>query len=183
MFYDMNVPVLISRFKSHNLVKDKILDIIKNDTGTANHTEGDSIARTDWFVHKDIPRKYIDILLDPLIDHLKESYKTLNVTGFNIHNFWYQQYLTNSYHGWHSHPSCHYTNIYFLEMENNSLSTEIKHPTDPTKIIKYDVQEGDILSFPAFILHRSPNNIFKSRKTVIAFNVDFLKYGGIDYIP
>jgi hypothetical protein len=179
MFYNINVPVIISKFKSHNLVKDRILNIIKNDAGTAIHTERDNITKTDWGVHKDIPKKYLDILFDPLSEHLKESYKTLDVTGFYIHNFWYQQYLENSYHDWHNHDSCHYANVYFLEMEDASLGTEIKDPIDPNKIIKYNVQEGDILSFPSFLVHRSPNNIFKSRKTVISFNVSFLNYKSI----
>ena len=30
MIYDINVPVIISKFKSHDLVKDRILNIIKN---------------------------------------------------------------------------------------------------------------------------------------------------------
>ena len=125
MIYDINVPVIISKFKSHDLVKDRILNIIKNDTGTAIQTKRDNITKTDWLVDKSIPRNYVDILFDPLIEHLKESYKILDVIGFQIHNFWYQQYLENSYHNWHNHDSCHYANVYFLEMENASLGTEI----------------------------------------------------------
>ena len=88
MIYDINVPVIISKFKSHDLVKDRILNIIKNDTGTAIQTKRDNITKTDWLVDKSIPRNYVDILFDPLIEHLKESYKILDVIGFQIHNFW-----------------------------------------------------------------------------------------------
>ena len=40
-------------------------------------------------------------------------------------------------------------------------------------ITKVKAKEGDILFFPAYLLHRAPRNKSKERKTVISFNCDF----------
>ena len=36
------------------------------------------------------------------------------------------------------------------------------------------VEEGDIITFPASLLHRSPKNTTMKRKTIISFNSNFL---------
>jgi len=41
------------------------------------------------------------------------------------------------------------------------------------EIIQLDVSEGDIVSFPAYIFHRSPPNKGRT-KTIISFNTSFL---------
>ena len=41
--------------------------------------------------------------------------------------------------------------------------------------ISIDISEGDILSFPAFLVHSSRINKSNKRKIVIAFNTDLLK--------
>ena len=73
----------------------------------------------------------------------------------------------------HDHPNVDLTNIYFVELEDVSLGTILKNPrTDKDMNIK--VKEGQILTFPATIMHRSPPNLTDSRKTVISFNTRFL---------
>jgi hypothetical protein len=41
---------------------------------------------------------------------------------------------------------------------------------------KLDLNEGDLLTFPAYLYHRSPLNISDNRKTIISFNSDVLDY-------
>ena len=94
---------------------------------------------------------------------------------------WFQQYDKNSgsQHGWHNHipPDNrivdNLTNIYYVELEDKSLRTILKHPKTGKEIIPR-VKEGQMLSFDARIQHMSPPNFSKSRKTVISFNVKFL---------
>jgi hypothetical protein len=40
-------------------------------------------------------------------------------------------------------------------------------------IIDLDVKEGDLVTFPAYIIHRSKNNKSNDRKTIISFNTSF----------
>ena len=90
-------------------------------------------------------------------------------------NSWFNQYdeRSGSEHPMHDHPNVDLTNIYFVELEDVSLGTILKNPrTDKDMNIK--VKEGQILTFPATIMHRSPPNLTDSRKTVISFNTRFL---------
>ena len=42
------------------------------------------------------------------------------------------------------------------------------------EIIDIKLREGQLLTFPAHIMHRSPVNKSKERKTVISFNTNIL---------
>ena len=87
-----------------------------------------------------------------------------------IDNIWFQQYNKLSSHSWHTHEFAHFTNVYFVELPTKSLATEI------LDIKKLDLNEGDLLTFPAYIYHRSPINLGNKRKTIISFNCNFQDY-------
>ena len=94
----------------------------------------------------------------------------LHSKEWSIQNGWFQQYLKSGNHGWHTHPQSHFTNVYFVELPHKSLATEIfKHK-------KIKVEQGDLLTFPAFYYHRSPLNNLDKRKTIISFNSSFYEF-------
>ena len=43
-------------------------------------------------------------------------------------------------------------------------------------IIKTNIKEGDIITFPAYLNHRSIKNIFKKDKIIMSFNLDILEH-------
>jgi hypothetical protein len=60
--------------------------------------------------------------------------------------------------------------------ETKSLSSVIplvKMATEFFKGSKINVKEGDIITFPSYLYHRSPINKINKRKTVIVFNSSF----------
>ena len=98
----------------------------------------------------------------------------LNVLNFQkvvINNLWFQQYEQNGTHGWHIHGS-NYTGVYYVEFEKNYAKTELINPIDDEKII-IDAEEGDIVIFPSFIIHRSALQKVNKTKTIISFNLSF----------
>ena len=46
------------------------------------------------------------------------------------------------------------------------------------KIVDIELKEGQLFTFPANILHRSPINISNNVKTIISFNTNFDDYIG-----
>ena len=40
------------------------------------------------------------------------------------------------------------------------------------KIIEVMVEEGDILTFPSYLMHESPVNFCDENKIIISFNID-----------
>ena len=47
---------------------------------------------------------------------------------------WFQQYNVGGFHDWHVHPRCHFTNVYYLELPDTNLVTEIKNMASDAKL-------------------------------------------------
>ena len=60
----------------------------------------------------------------------------------------------------------------YLELPNNEDKTDFFSILDKKIITDIDIKEGDLITFPAYILHRSNTNSMK-RKTIISFNSSF----------
>jgi hypothetical protein len=100
------------------------------------------------------------------MDNLQVYYKS---KSWRITNAWFQQYKKNSYHEYHNHTQTNFTNVYFLELPDTNFKTIIKIEN---KEYEYKVKEGQLITFPAHLLHTSKPNGYK-RKTIISFNSDF----------
>ncbi len=173
------LPILVTKFKQHTELKNQLLESIKFGPGLSLNTDVDSISKTDWNLDSSVVRPYLEIFTPSLVDHLKEAYLPFNSTGFQIHNFWFQQYKENSTHDWHVHQAAQYTNIYYLELPNHSLRTQILNPMDHNEIIEIEAEEGDIVTLPASVFHRSPPVKGNLQKTIISFNTSLLKLATI----
>ena len=94
----------------------------------------------------------------------------LNRKSFELVNIWFQQYNHNETHGWHTHSE-NYTGVYYLEM-----------PTGPQtqifdgEIRNLPVQEGDLVIFPSFLIHRAPPVLNNNRKTMISIETRFYRF-------
>ena len=169
----VNIPVIVSSLETHSVIKHAILELINSSTNTVKICEGfDIINKTDWGIDNDNFQEYQNFIKPYLIDHISEIFKKYNSLGLRFGNFWFQQYESNDIHDWHVHGLCHFTHIYFLELPDISIKTEIKDFFG--NIIQYEAKEGDILSFPSCLYHRSPLNTANKRKTIISFNTNFL---------
>ena len=65
--------------------------------------------------------------------------------------------------------------MFYIDLPYNEVATQLYDPINKT-IIKPKVKEGDLLTFPANILHRSPKNITDKIKTIISFNTSYEDY-------
>ena len=78
---------------------------------------------------------------------------------------WFQQYVQGSDFGWHQHEG-HWAIIYFVELPE---------PNEATEFLDYDIRlkEGDLIFFPTFLVHRSPEIKSNTRKTIISTNMTY----------
>ena len=120
-----------------------------------------------------------------VVNSIKNNYPDRDWSSGEVTESWFNQYIAESgaEHPWHHHaeserksgeknPCMNLASIYYVELPDESLITILKDPETGEEIIP-DVKEGQILTFGADILHRSPRNFTDSRKTVISFNVEF----------
>jgi len=168
--------ILVSSLEKHVEIKQQILNLIGElpdaPLDDPAHPD-DKISKTDWQLPDSAEKKYLSILKPIIVDHMSNVFKHFNPKGVEFGNFWFQQYETNDTHDWHIHRYCHWTSVYFLELPDNSIKTEVQDLTR-THLLDYNAKEGDIILFPSFLYHRSPVNVSKERKTIISFNTNFI---------
>lgn len=154
-----------SKVENHQEIKEKLLHQINLIPKNSIISKEESILHTDWNIPSTMHREYAGLFIETVSPHLQMMVQSLEVDKVEISNFWFQQYQEVGEHKWHTHPVANYANVYFLECPKN-YSTKFKH-------FVADCEEGEILSFPAFLPHCSPPLSSNLRKTVIAFNTDF----------
>jgi hypothetical protein len=171
--YQLDCAYIVSKFKYHSKLKDVLLDQL--DRAEYQHPLHPSaevdITKADWHIASRFDREWVETIQQPLSEQMLEIYKELGYDGLTVHELWFQQYQENSQHGWHTHSS-NFTNVYYLELPKDAPRTQIVNPYNQHDIIEIDVEEGDILVFPSFVIHRAPLNTSRSRKTIISYNTN-----------
>ena len=161
--------IYITKTKNSKLENKKLLSLINKIKNPYSEKES-KICNTDWSLPRSFKREYLNYFLNFIKPYMNELSTKLYSKNWTIHNCWFQQYSKLNYHEWHTHPETNFTNVYFVELPNGSLGTEIFN------VEKLKLQEGDLLTFPGYFYHRSPLNKTKKRKTVISFNSSFSSF-------
>jgi hypothetical protein len=165
---------VIGKFEKHDELKSQLLNLINTQFNVNRLVDDDDntdISRCDWRFNQDQNRKWTQVLLKDLSFYLSDLINELGYKSFTIRELWFQQYDHNSQHSWHVH-GCNWTNVYFLDLPEGTPKTQLISPFDQTTPMEFDVKEGDILTFPSFVIHRAPTNISNTRKTIISWNMD-----------
>ena len=167
----IETPVLITSIENHLEIKNDILNGI-DAMGTHNLIENkDKISNTDWHLPPSVNRSYgqfFEPVFNKTLNNINEffGYKKYE-QKLSLKNYWFQQYKKDDTHNWHIHNESLFSNVYYVELPNESAKTTF---LIGNKEIEIDVKEGDVLTFPSCFLHCSkPNG--HGRKTVISFNI------------
>ncbi len=171
--YGLTTPYIVLPFKEHLEIKENLLSLIENaEYKSPNHIESETnISKADWFKANDMTRSWVEFAAPRLFGHINKMYDELGFDLLKITEIWFQQYLQGSEHGWHTH-SGNWTNVYYLEFPEGSPKTLLIDPFDKKTQIEVDVKEGDLLVFPAFVMHKAPINNSGHRKTILSYNID-----------
>ena len=175
------MDIWIYSLPDHNKIRQGLLESIANDThGHPIRIEeqrkfgaAELLEKTDYFTRKGSNPKhyYYKIMLPSLRGYLKTVLNRYCQQKIKLQNVWYQQYITRDAHGWHVHPDCNLSWVYYIELKDVKDSTEF-YDTIEGRRFQMDVKEGDIITFPSYVTHRSPPTT-TDRKTVIAGNFNF----------
>ena len=167
--------ILVNTVKNHEEHKKSLLKLIYEFEDL--HDTKYEVLSTDFHLLGKVERPWMDYFYKEIVPDFESATAIkldLNPCKWQIHESWFQRYETDNTHHWHNHGGCQFSNVYFLEMPNGN-QTEILGMDG--KLIEYDAKEGDIITFPAWMKHRSrPNK--GEQKTVIAFNSSF--YHGLE---
>jgi hypothetical protein len=169
---DIGCNYVILKFEKHDEMKETLLSLIAKAEYKSPHIDVAEvdITKTDWFNSANPDREWFKYLVEPLSKHISKMSEELGYGGFTLNEIWFQQYLESSKHGWHTH-SGNYTNVYYLELPEGTPRTVIVEPSTK-RHIELEIEEGDLVCFPAFVLHEAPENKSDKRKTIISFNTN-----------
>ena len=151
--------------------KDKILSMVPfGDTSLRDH----NISFTDYF-KKDIP-KYSELFLSIVRPELESFIKKSDYKFNDVTALWCQRYNKGDYFQPHDHGGVGYSAIFYAEYdEKKHGSTTFFSPFQDVhghrKSFSPSVVEGDLIIFPANIMHMAPNNTSDTHRTIFSFNL------------
>jgi|MGYP003624362450 hypothetical protein len=165
-------PIKITPLKEHMLIKEHILAAIAEQPEHGHMIAPNSnIVKCDWDTSRyDPDRKWLQILNDPLYAHLDKWNNDMGYSSYGITEIWFQQYAHLGRHAWHTHSS-NFTNVYYVNLPSGGGQTEWIDPITK-RVCTFDVNEGDIVTFPSWVVHRAPQNDSTEVKTIISWNLD-----------
>jgi hypothetical protein len=164
----LNSFYIINKIEKHKKLKNKLLKLIDK----MPNKSADTVSKTDFNLSENYPKFYREMFYKMINPYLLKTMDFLKAKTFIMHNLWFQQYKKNSKHGWHVHPGANYTSIYYLELPEKDKKTIIFDVVS-NKFIDIDIEEGDLIMFPAYLHHGSPLIDSNKRKTIISFNSSF----------
>ena len=174
----VNSKIILDKLNGHNKIKDDLLKLIsrapKNSLNFKNEYYNDHIDKLDYKDSVCNDRKWVKVLLPYIHNHFQKCAIKLGYEACHVNDLWFQQYIKGDLHGWHIHGH-NYTGVYYLEFPKKSPSTELIDPSNLNKRFTIPAEEGDIVIFPSFVIHRSGRVLENIRKTIVSFNITFDK--------
>jgi hypothetical protein len=162
----------VADFEPHEEIRDNLIRLIDQSPAKSMVNEIDllNVTKVDWDGSTDFSRPWTQYLMTYLNPHIAQVFKEMGFSKFKINEMWFQQYIGKASHGWHTHGS-HFTNVYYLELDENAPKTVLINPFTREEFVP-DVKEGQTIVFPSYVIHKSPEDFFENRKTIISWNSD-----------
>tara|TARA_Y100000004_G_C8952390_1_gene429183 strand:- start:21 stop:587 length:567 start_codon:yes stop_codon:yes gene_type:complete len=172
IFY-IDAPCAIKPFKKHDLLKEDTLDYIDHDMRKSNLKSETMNILSDWgstYKSKG-DKKYWEVIRESIHEHMHDVLiNDFGYVWFEVGNYWYQQYIEGGKHGWHVHMRTMFTSVYYLEYPEGSPPTEFMNSITKQVFALDEIKEGDILTFPSYVVHRATENKTKNRKTILSWH-------------
>ena len=175
--YPLVMQYFVRKMPYHAENKQIILDMIAgvekvDTTVTKPDDRYQRITKYDYLMVDTVTnRPWVDFVTPKIWNVLNTMPAELGWELPDIRAIWFQQYHASDHHQWHPHCGVNWAGLYFLEASENSHITQYIEPFT-NKLFSFTALEGDIVIFPAQLLHRSSEFFSSNRKTVIAFNFD-----------
>jgi len=161
--------VFIRAAPAHSDIKPRILEAIHVMGEFSYKGVNNSIFNTDWHLAANVVRPYFDVVRSTIAEHVEAIRVDQKYDTVSVGSVWFQQYKKGDFHGWHNHSQCTFSSVYYVDLAGGTPKTSFLYNG-----VEFDVEvsEGDILTFPSYLAHKSGVNASENIKTVIAFNAN-----------
>lgn len=169
--YTDNLPDFVYKFtvEDHDYWKPIVLNSIERAKEINNIKLNEKGYYYDFNI-PNAPRPYVEIINNIILDFVedirhKHGFKRSELRS---QKWWFQQYIQGSDFGWHEHAG-HWAFVYYVELPEMNEATEFLNFLNGD----FNLKEGDVIFFPTFLIHRSPEIKSNLRKTIVAGNIQF----------
>lgn len=170
-------PIKVHKLKCTNWVnkKDRLLGLV--DWDNPEYKNGFQIS--DYYENKRTGWPYTHDFFLILEEEFDKLLKHTDKDSLHITALWGQRYKEAQYMPTHTHGTTGYSAVVYVEFNKQEhFSTRFLAPyhsvDNHLDAFSPDVEEGDILVFPSFLLHDAPPFLSKQNRTIFSFNF-FLK--------
>ena len=159
--------------------RDRILELVPKNYEELNQSvddkrTDDKLEYTDYFRYSQEDPPYAEALFEVLRPLLDDFFKENEIS--RITALWCQRYKSGDYHAPHDHGSLGYSAVLYAKMEPEvHPSTQFFSPFPnhigfrENRLIK--VEEGDLVVFPANLMHMAPPHYSDEERIIISFNI------------
>jgi len=156
----------------------EILSLVDFDNKDAARDE--ELNYTDhnlYGIRKD--KKVICPYREPLLDILSPALNEFKERVYNYDRIvgpWCQRYLAGDYHSVHDHGAHGYSAVFYAKINpdvhpSTLFTSPFPNHTGTVGSIAPKVREGDLIIFPAFLLHTAPPHKSDEDRIVFSFNL------------
>ena len=167
---------LLDKLEGHDVIQSKLIDLIRKDSDNKKMLNDDRnrISYVDYDNSRDWDREHIKLVKPYLQKHFEKCADAQGYANPVIENMWYQRYCyVGDKHGWHVHGG-NFTGVYYLKYNNERpTETQLIQPYDQNKRVMLVAEEGDVVIFPSYMIHKSPALVRNDEKIIISFNIYF----------
>jgi uncharacterized protein YjlB len=166
---EIPAQIFVTSVTNHKDIKQAVLNSIAA-MGTFSYVVGtNQLSSTDWHLANNIPRTYYPLVQPPISEHISSFVEEYGYTEASAGRVWYQKYERGDFHDWHVHEQSMFFSVYYVSLPEGAASTQFTYKGVPFNV---DVKEGDILTAPSYLVHRSAASASADPKVVVAFNMD-----------
>ena len=172
--FSVKFPIYKTKFFEHGNLKKTLIEKINASDFKDNNYNDDAIDKFDWKISRDFQRDWVKEIIGPIYSQLNVFAKKMGYKKVILNDIWFQKYKQNSVHGWHVHGD-NYSGVYYLKLPTDHIScyTQFLYPDNLNRRFRLDANEGDILFFPSFLIHRAPPLQTTNNKIIISWNCMF----------
>ena len=170
--FDLNLyQINITEWKDN---KKHILSLVDFSNESAS-SKFETLTYSDYYMDNSYKIRYSKFLMDMLNPYLKEF--SDNVYQFQkIFGPWCQKQLSGDYHATHDHGSVGYSAVFYAKMnpdvhQSTNFISPFPSSAGTIETRSFPATEGDLVIFPAHLLHSSVPHRSDEDRIVFSFNL------------
>ena len=179
--HSFEIPVYVSHLENHEEFKSELQELLDSIDAPEIKVKGSPIAKSSYGKAA-LNQKWHPLFMKVAESHLVELFTQLNTPQWEIRQMWFQTYEAGNLHRAHTHGGYTWANVYYLDLPNPELGTAFYHParhwvelrghlkSDSPPVLRPEIREGDIVTFPGYLEHEAPLLTGNDTKTIISFN-------------